>query len=109
MRVEDWYKPAVIYWIHFKESIDPFSEGYIGISVNLKKRIIDHKSKNKRLRIKLLKGAIVDILEEFSTLLEAAKKEAVYRPTSRIGWNIQPGGQIPPAQTNHSYKKHKLS
>ena len=34
---------ACVYWLHLPEHSDMFSEGYIGVSVNPKKRLYEHK------------------------------------------------------------------
>ena len=33
---------AVVYWIHLPEHTDMFSEGYIGVTENIKRRYYEH-------------------------------------------------------------------
>ena len=41
-----------VYWIHHPEHTDMFSQGYIGISEDTKRRFRDHQKKNKSIHIK---------------------------------------------------------
>lgn len=112
MHTKDTYKdsrlkPSVVYWIHYPEHQDPYKDGYIGITTKLEDRITAHK-RNKRLVSKFLKGAVFEILFDCETLLEAASIEKQYRPEPNIGWNLNPGGDIPPSQKGRSYSAQKL-
>lgn len=100
-------KPAVVYWIHFDEHKDPYTEGYVGVTVDLKQRIFGHKSQTKRLLDKLMSGAKVSILQECESLDIALDVERKYRPTTLIGWNINKGGRCPP-QGYKNYASQKL-
>lgn len=101
-------KPAIVYWIHFDEHKDPYTEGYVGVTVNLKQRLFHHKSQTKRLLDKLMSGAKIDILEECTTMEDALLVERKYRPTTLIGWNINKGGRCPP-QGEKNYSSQKLT
>lgn len=105
-----------IYWIKYKNHTDPYSEGYIGISNNIKSRFRYHSNKNCSdnpiLLSAIQKGAEITLLETVQTKEEALNKEIVYRPSPRIGWNIISGGVSPPNQKGRSFiggmknKKH---
>lgn len=108
-----------VYWIHFLEHTDPYTEGYIGISKNPTKRFSYHCNKNSSdnyfLYESLKKGAIQSIIHECESREEALKLESQYRPAENIGWNIISGGGITPDQTGKRFgpkhgmygKKHK--
>lgn len=100
-------KPAVVYWIHYPEQSNPFHDGYIGISTNVSKRVAYHKSQNKHMFNRLMKGAVIEILHEYDSLDAAAIKEKEYRPLPNIGWNINAGGDIPPPQKGKSRQSNK--
>lgn len=91
-------KPAVVYWIHYPEHTKPYEEGYIGISTNLNKRLQQHKTRSMWMFNRLMKGAVVEIIASCNSLQEAAVLEKQYRPNCNIGWNLNPGGDIPPSQ-----------
>lgn len=74
------------------------STGYIGISNDPAYRFRKHKEKpNSILRNALAKYSDIElvILDE-GTRDDMLCKEALYRPTDHIGWNIAPGGGMPP-------------
>lgn len=92
----------IVYWIHYKEHLDPYTEGYIGITNNLERRIDEHKSKHSKSRHvknRIGAGAIFSVIHQVDTIQEAASLEEKYRPTENIGWNICKGGGYPPSQT----------
>lgn len=105
-----------IYWIKYLNQTNPYSEGYIGISNNVKSRLRYHSSikssDNLILFRAIKKGADLVILETVDTKEEALLREINYRPSARIGWNIIPGGISPPSQKGRLYpgkrkdKKH---
>jgi len=88
-----------LYWIHLKEHIS-IDNGYIGITLDFKKRLESHKrSKNKtHFKNAILKygydNLIKEILHNNLTLEEALYLENKYRPIQNIGWNSQKGGLI---------------
>ena len=93
---------ASVYWIHKQEHTDPSKEGYIGVSINAEKRMLNHYNmvvegihKNPHLTNAInlygwdsLIKEIIFIGEEYECYL----KEAELRPTKALGWNIAPGG-----------------
>ena len=91
-----------IYWIHYPHHNDPLTQGYIGISINPRRRYAYHSDLNCTDNLivtrAIKKGAIQTILHEFNSREEAYLTEVYYRPTERIGWNIIPGGVAPPSQ-----------
>jgi len=90
---------AVVYWIRHKDHINPYEEGYIGVTVNFDRRIKSHfrfAEKQKHLNEHLQKNLLsdntkIDILyegeEDFSYEIEKH-----YRPNLCIGWNLAKGG-----------------
>ena len=90
---------AVVYWIHNHEHTDPYTQGYIGVTVDFERRMKTHlkhvKEKthlNENLQENLLKENVrIDILHE--DLEEICYDlERNYRPDLYIGWNISKGG-----------------
>jgi hypothetical protein len=91
-----------LYWIHLPEHIDPYSEGYVGISSDPEKRIKQHKkgTENRYLKHVFNKYGttiVIDILDE-GLEENVLLKEEEYRPNKNIGWNIAKGGGLPPNQ-----------
>lgn len=96
-----------LYWIKYPEHIDPFSEGYIGItSQTIEKRFSNHKCNNKNKHLKnRCRQEVVEIvcLEDNLSKEEARLLEEKYRPEINIGWNINKGGDLPPSQKGKSH------
>ena len=96
--------PHSVYWIHHPDHTDMFSQGYIGVSVNAKKRWGDHRrhQENKHFSnaVKLYGW---DILIKKQVLISDEKYclmiEEKLRPEKGIGWNIAKGGGKPPVNT----------
>lgn len=91
-----------LYWIRYIHHLNPYQDGYIGItSQRLEDRIADHRynRKNKHLRNRCSKGDIIySFLKENLTKEEARFEELLYRPLKYIGWNINIGGDLPPSR-----------
>lgn len=89
-----------VYWIHHAyHHYDFLKEGYIGVSVNPKKRFNAHRkyTQNPHLQRALKKygkDAVLTILWQ-GPEEECYKLETQYRPQPNIGWNIAPGGDHP--------------
>lgn len=92
-----------IYWIRKPTDTDIFTQGYVGISNNIKRRFREHEkcrgtsavlfsAINKYSWDWLVKGVIAT-----ETSREAAMAlENTFRPTENIGWNIRAGGDTSP-------------
>jgi len=84
----------LIYWIHNKEETDINTQGYVGITNNLKRRLIEHK----RHKDNILVGRNVDIILQGEK--EYCKQiENHLRPKKYIGLNSMSGGGMPPDAT----------
>jgi hypothetical protein len=88
-------KKAVVYWIRYEDHSDPFTEGYIGVTVNPKGRFYSHERNTKRPQIfnRIKNGAKIEVIHEDVSEEFAYALEKLYRPISNVGWNIKPGGQ----------------
>lgn len=84
---------VVVYWIRRKEHTNPDTEGYVGVSNNLDRRIQEHQ----REKWFCEEDYVVEVLRVFDTQSEAYLHEEILRPTSNIGWNLNKGGIKPPA------------
>ena len=88
-----------VYWIHREQDTDITQNGYIGISCNVKSRLLEHKrSGNQHLTNAFNKYKDIRL----SILLQGTKEycsfiEEKLRPNQNIGWNIEKGGGIPPS------------
>ena len=102
-----------IYWLHLKEHSNIFTQGYIGITCNLDKRIKEHKravnTKSKKnyhitnaIKLYGWDNILIDVLSECDHLEEALKIENKYRPKANIGWNTMAGG-------GNGYKLSKIT
>lgn len=97
---------ASVYWIKHKDHTDIFSEGYVGVSKNAKRRWYQHKSnvknnkhENNHLYYAILKHGMDSIVLE--TILTASEQycyeiENKLRNKENIGWNLAKGGSKPP-------------
>jgi predicted GIY-YIG superfamily endonuclease len=94
-----------VYWIHVPTHVDPYSQGYVGVSKHPMKRFVDHAyTKNPYLKRALKRHANIQlsILHECASREEALNYERDYRPTERVGWNIIIGGLSPRYGTRRS-------
>lgn len=90
--------------------VDPYSEGYIGVTNLTIHERFDQHSKNvyKKSIVKKAIDKYNDV--EIIKLHEASEAEcllleSIYRPHDLIGWNIAPGGGIPPRASVETAKK----
>lgn len=101
-----------VYWIHKQEHVDIKSEGYVGITKNLTKRISEHRGGNsiigKALR-KYKDDLIIEIVRGSISVDEALCMEKDLRPKELIGWNICTGGGMPPSRKNKSSAGTKIT
>lgn len=97
-------RSACVYWIREPQHTDIFNQGYVGVSLDVNKRIKTHinraKNKlhgNKNLLEYLDSNFIVETIivsnEDYCYDIEAK-----LRPEKSIGWNINAGGVKPPSQ-----------
>tara|TARA_R110000868_G_scaffold176568_1_gene414391 strand:+ start:485 stop:961 length:477 start_codon:yes stop_codon:yes gene_type:complete len=81
---------CLLYWIHSDLETNIQSQGYVGITKNLKRRLKEHARKKN-----FLDDRTVDIYLQGET--EFCKKiEMELRPTRNIGLNKAAGGGLPP-------------
>src|SRR5215475_521741 len=74
---------CVLYWLYDAQCVCPWRHGYIGISINLKNRLKNHRLHQRGFEHKILfKGLIEDCL----------RLEEQMRPEPFIGWNQAQGG-----------------
>jgi hypothetical protein len=96
----------VVYWIREASHTDMMSQGYIGVSGNVKQRFASHKGMengtNAHLRHAIEKHGWDNMVK--SVLLMAGKDycldiERKLRPADKIGWNLTAGGGYPPVNS----------
>ena len=90
-----------VYWIHHPEHTDVFTQGYIGVTKQIKARWKAHSEKTENASLKnaikkygwnsLIKKIILISDDQYCYDIE--KK---LRPKENIGWNINIGGTKPP-------------
>jgi group I intron endonuclease len=90
-----------IYWIKRKHHSDIYSEGYVGISNNPKRRFLEHKNSKKSNStvsnaVNKYEDIVLETLYENISLEDAKTKEMELRPCKGIGWNLAEGGGAPP-------------
>jgi len=90
-----------VYWIHHKDHTDMFSQGYIGVSQDAKKRWEQHfkRSENTYLRNAINKYGWDNLVKEIILIGDkdyCFDIEKKLRPFVSIGWNIVEGGGNPP-------------
>lgn len=95
-----------VYWIHHKNHIDMFSEGYIGVSNNVQKRFLQHCKllKNNKHENRHFQNAYnqIDNLDIVVSTIIIGNNNYCYeieeklRPQLNVGWNIAIGGAKPP-------------
>lgn len=84
-----------LYWIKTKDMLNPYTEGYIGITKNsLKLRLSQHKHSKRPIGYKLREKDVEVTIEELHRGMkeDMLHKEYEYRPEQHIGWNIMAGG-----------------
>jgi len=94
-----------VYWIHHPDHSDMLSQGYIGVSKNVKNRWNKHKALTQNAHLKnainkygwdaLVKKVLLIADETYCLMVEAK-----LRAQNNIGWNITKGGGKPPAMVN---------
>ena len=97
-----------VYWIHHKDHINVFNEGYVGVSKNIKRRWNEHRLSTENLHLKhaikkygwdsLVKEILLISNEEYCLEIESK-----LRPQDKIGWNLAKGGGKPPAAIGNKF------
>jgi group I intron endonuclease len=97
-----------VYWIRCKDHTDMFSQGYIGVSKNVRRRFAQHQGRSENTRLKraiqkygwdnLIKTEILISNEAYCLDIESK-----LRPKEKIGWNICVGGGMPPLLAGQTY------
>ena len=87
---------CLIYWIHNESETDIYSQGYVGITKNIKRRIREHSNQKN-----FVQGRMIEIFlygeREFCKQIEKQ-----LRPKKHIGMNVAAGGGDPPDATGLS-------
>ena len=83
-------KECVLYWIHNKFETDILTQGYVGVTKNLERRIKEHKRKDGFLDEREIN---IIIYGDRKTCLRIEKH---LRPHTNIGLNKSIGGGMPP-------------
>lgn len=105
-----------IYWIHLKEHTDNKTQGYVGLTQDLRRRLIEHKRylrKNPNTTTHFYQAVkkygwdnlITDEIDTYTTDEEGYIKEFNLRPTENIGWNTKVGGQSVPSKCSVAREK----
>jgi hypothetical protein len=74
---------CVVYWVKDETCVDPYTDGYVGITKHFKRR--------SRAHLKRWPGKEIMVLFE-GTRAQCAHEESKYRPRPNIGWNGSNGG-----------------
>jgi predicted GIY-YIG superfamily endonuclease len=101
-----------VYWIHHPEHTDIFTQGYIGITKDIKKRWSDHAKRtgNAHLLHAIKKYGWDNLVKEVILVADKAyclMIEVKLRSHNQIGWNIAKGGGNPPICTRTGWKHTK--
>jgi hypothetical protein len=112
-------KKAFLYWIHLQEHTDVATQGYIGVSMDYKKRFAIHMKEcesgihpNTHLIHAYNKYGAASMLvnEIFSgDEKECYLREKKLRNTANIGWNVAPGGHRGPGRIKGSIAQQKVT
>ena len=91
----------LVYWLKKPSHSNVLEEGYVGITSNLNDRLWQHRNSRYNPMVKNLLAQStteVKILKQDLTLTDALAIERSLRPYENIGYNIIPGGSMPPSQ-----------
>lgn len=90
-----------VYWIHAKEHTDITSQGYIGVTINTQRRLLEHSKRksNRHLTFAIEKYGWDNLVKDILVVAEkdyCLDVEKQLRPIDGIGWNTIAGGGLPP-------------
>jgi predicted GIY-YIG superfamily endonuclease len=90
-----------VYWVHHPDHSNMLTQGYIGVSKNVKTRFSSHKNSpsNEHLKRAIKKYGWDTLVKKVLLIADEAyclMIEAKLRATDRIGWNVVAGGGMPP-------------
>ena len=99
-----------VYWIHHPEHTDMFTQGYIGITKDIKKRFEEHKNRpsNAHLKHAIKKYGWDNLVKEIVLVADKAyclMIEAKLRAKNKIGWNVIMGGGVPPSSLGMKFTR----
>ena len=91
-----------VYWVHHPDHSDILTQGYIGVSKNVKVRLANHKNRplNEHLKNAIKKYGWDMLVKKVLLIADEAyclMIEEKLRPVKEIGWNIAAGGGMPPS------------
>lgn len=107
-----------VYWIHLPNHTDQFTQGYVGVSNNPKRRMAEHLNVSKFRNDKnpffgrMLNKYSSELIQ---TILFIGTEDACYsleeelRPVKNIGWNANMGGNRPPSKLGWTPSKSTLT
>ena len=90
-----------VYWIRHPDHTDIFSQGYVGVSVDIEKRFGQHykRTQNRHLKSAIQKYGWDNLVKQQILVADVEyclDIERKLRPSDDIGWNIVAGGGKPP-------------
>ena len=103
-----------VYWIRCADHTDMFSQGYIGVSKDAKKRFVQHfrRTQNAYLKHAIEKYGWDNLVKTEILISDEAyclDIEEKLRPEPKIGWNLVAGGGRPPIAYNNKHSLGKPS
>lgn len=84
------YQEYLIYWIHSDQEANIETQGYVGITKDLTRRLKEHRRKHN-----FLDNRTADVFL-YGDKLYCKQIEKLLRPKRNIGLNIAEGGGLPP-------------
>lgn len=108
-------KVNYVYWYHLASQTDVNTQGYVGVTSDLKGRDWTHK-RGKRGYATILRNAFTKYGEDkvlkdilfTGTQVDAYDYEESLRPVKNIGWNIAIGGGLPPDCTGRKHSEESI-